>query len=81
MKNVFPFSTGSIVTASFAQTAEFSINAQIAESASFANTAAKILEPELRQGPAGKARCYVTHEQYQQMLTGLFVENCLPPED
>jgi hypothetical protein len=78
MKNVFPFSTGSVVTSSFAQTAEFSINAQIAESASFAETASIILNPV--QGPPGKGICLVTDEQYQQMLTGLFVENCLPED-
>jgi hypothetical protein len=78
MKNVFPFSTGSAVTASFAERSAFSVNAELAESASFAETASIILNPV--QGPPGKGICLVTFEQYQQMLTGLFVENCLPED-
>jgi hypothetical protein len=78
MKNVFPFSTGSAVTASFAERAGVSINAELAESASYAETASIILNPS--QGAPGKGICLVTFEQYEQILSGTFVENCLPEE-
>lgn len=78
MKNVFPFSTGSAVTASFSETAGVSIDAELAISASYAETASLILNPV--QGPPGKGICLITDEQYQQMLTGLYVEDCLPEE-
>jgi hypothetical protein len=78
MKNVFPFTTGSEVTASFAFNSNVSINARAASDAQFALTSSVILEPV--QGPPGNGICLVTFEQYQQMLSGTFVENCLPEE-
>ena len=78
MRNVFPFTTGSEVTASFAITSAVSLNARAAISASFAQTSSIILEPV--QGPPGNGICLITFEQYQQILSGTFVENCLPEE-
>jgi hypothetical protein len=76
MKNVFPFSTGSAVTSSFATISTFSLNARTVESASYTETASLVLEPE--QGDPGKGVCLVTLEQYFLMTSGSHVENCLP---
>jgi len=78
VRNVFPFTTGSEVTASFAIDSGISLNARAALSASFTQTSSVILEPV--QGPPGKGICLVTFEQYEQMLSGIFVEDCLPEE-
>jgi hypothetical protein len=78
MKNVFPFTTGSEVTASFAISSAVSLNARAASDAQFTQTSSIILEPV--QGPPGNGICLVTFEQYEQMLSGTFVEDCLPEE-
>lgn len=74
MKNVFPFTTGSAVTASYAMDATVANSTGRPISASFAETASVILNST---GPRGKFICSVTYGQYQLMLSGTHVENCL----
>lgn len=76
MLKVFPFGSGSEFTASFAVTSSFSQTAvryQIAETSSIANT---VLTPISGSKPEVEI-CVITFEQYQQILAGTHVENCL----
>jgi hypothetical protein len=80
MKNVFPFATGSAVTASFAVTASYA-ETGYALSASLAQTAEVVLFPN--PGPTGpvgdpatKNICLITFEEYLDVLAGTHQVNC-----
>jgi len=80
MLNVFPFATGSAVTASYALSGSF---AQSADFLAYVTTASVALEGPLGpRGTRGADVCLLTFEQYQQMLLNpLLVENCpFPPK-
>jgi hypothetical protein len=76
VKNVFPFTTGSEVTASFAVSSSYSITTGGAFGAVNAQTSSIILEPVA--GPPGNGICIITFAQYEDILAGNGVENCLP---
>jgi hypothetical protein len=77
MRNVFPFTTGSAVTASYASEAGVSLQTLQTISASFATTAQTIINST---GPRGKYICSVTYDEYQMILAGTHVENCISEE-
>lgn len=75
MLKVFPFPSGSEVTASYAITASFANEVQRVQSAETASNAGSVLQ--LTQGPPGDIDvCFITFSQYQQILSGNFIEDC-----
>lgn len=75
MKSVFPFATGSAVTASYSDSASVSLGAGQTISASIADTAGVIINSV---GPRGRYICTVTYDEYQLLLAGTHYEDCVP---
>ena len=75
MLKVYPFPSGSEVTSSYAVRASFANEIQRIQSALTASSAGTVLQ--LVQGPPGDTDiCFITYDQYLQILSGDFVENC-----
>jgi hypothetical protein len=73
---VFPFGSGSEFTASFAVTSSFSQTAIRYQAAVTSSNADIVLTPVSGSRPEVEI-CVVTFEEYQQILAGTHVENCI----
>jgi hypothetical protein len=72
---VYPFPSGSEVTSSYALTALFADTVQRIQSAVTASSAGTVLQ--LVKGPPADINiCYITYDQYIQILSGSYVEDC-----
>jgi hypothetical protein len=72
---VYPFPSGSEVTSSYAVRASFANEVQRIQSAVTASSAGTVLQ--LVQGPPGATDvCVITYDQYIQIVSESFVENC-----
>jgi hypothetical protein len=73
---VFPFGSGSEFTASYAVTSSLAQSAAKYQSAVTSSNANIVLTPVSGSRPAVEI-CAITFSQYQQILAGTHVENCL----
>ena len=75
MLKVYPFPSGSEVTSSYAVRASFANQVERVQAAATASNAGTVLQ--LVQGPPGDTDiCFITYDQYLQILGGEFVEDC-----
>jgi hypothetical protein len=72
---VYPFPSGSEVTSSYAVRASFANEVRFVQSSLTASSAGAVLQ--LVKGPPADINlCYITYEDYLQILSGSVVENC-----
>lgn len=74
MRQIYPFASGSLYTASYAVTASYAPTASFITYVVTASNAATILYPQ--SGSRGKSICLLTTEQYEEMIALNKLEIC-----